>query len=302
MAGDDIEVVEHRDEQGRRYGYSPVDHAGADSVGIHFSAFFGAWGNARPYRDTFGGYFHRRKMLGSDDRRDWLFLCDDHGVHGNGCYYLGEAGDRYVQRATTAIIEGELARRGHPPGRAVTLGSSMGGTAALWFGLELGVAGIVAIGPHIDLDTSAVHGDRMAEVGWICPDGDPLAPHNHPYTRAINRRLDDWPADRPLPRLFVQSCEDDTGVHHEQVVPLVERWRALGGHADLDARPVGGHTSDWATRALLLDATDRLLAGEPIDVERYQRDPAFAGTLTRPPLQHRLRRRASLIRRRIRGR
>ena len=302
MAADDVTVVEHIDEAGHRFGFSPVDHEGASTVGIHFSAFFGAWGDARAYRDTFGGYFHRRKMLGTDDRRDWLFLCDDHGVHGNGCYYLGEAGDLYVQRGTEAVIRSELARRGHAPDRTVTLGSSMGGTAALWFGLELGVAGIVAIGPHIDLDTSAVHGDRMAEVGWICPDGDVLAAHNRRYTRAINRRLDSWPRGAPLPRLFVQSCADDAGVHDEQVVPLVERWRSLGGHADLDVRPVGGHTSDWATRALLLDATDRLLGGEAIDVTRYQEDPAFAGTLTTPPLQHRLRRRASLLRKRVLGR
>lgn len=298
MAEPDLDVRTYVDDRGRRFGYAPVDH-GASSLGIHFSAFFGAWGNARPYRETFGGYFHRRKMLGSDPTHDWLFLCDAHGANDNGCYYLGEAGDLYVQRATLAIIGQELERLGHPPERVVLLGSSMGGTAALALGLELGVAGIVAIGPHIDLDRSAVAGDRMAEVAWICPDGDPLAAHNHHLTRGITRRLADWPDGRPLPRLFVQSCEDDPGVHHEQVVPLVERWRELGGDATLDARPVGGHTSDWATRPLLLDATDRLLAGEAIDVGAYQRDPRFAGTLTAPPLSHRLRRRASLARKRL---
>lgn len=297
-----IEVGEHLDAAGHRFTYAPVHHDGADAIGIHFSAFFGAWGNAKVYRDAFQGYFHRRKMLGSDPSRDWLFLCDPYGVAHNGCYYLGEAGDLYVQRATTAMIDAELARRTHRPERVVTLGSSMGATGALAHGLDLGVAGIVAIGPHIDLDTSARMQGRMREVAWICPDGDPLAEHNHPLTRGINRRLDAWPEGRPLPRLFLQACADDVGVYEEQVVPLAARWRALGGVVDLDIRPTGGHTSEHATRAVLLDATRCLLSGEPIDVERYQTDPDFVGTPIREPLRHRARGRASLIRKRIIGR
>ncbi|MBV8559443.1 MAG: hypothetical protein JO050_01630, partial [Acidimicrobiia bacterium] len=50
---------------------------------------------------------------------------------------------------------------------------------------------------------------------------------------------------------------------------------------------------------LLLDATAALLAGREIDVERYQTDPVFAGQLVTPPLSHRLRRRASLLRKRL---
>lgn len=301
-AAEPIEVVEHRDPSGRRFTFAPVDHPGADGMGIHFSAFFGAWGNARPYRADFQGYFHRRKMLGTDETHDWLFLCDPYGAKDNGCYYVGQAGDPFVERATRAIIEGELARRGHRPDRVVTLGSSMGATGALVQGLDLDVAGIVAIGPHIDLDTSARMQDRMAEVAWICPDGDPLAAHNAEWTRRIERRLDERPADRPLPRLYLQSCADDHGVHEEQVLPLAARWRRLGGHVDLDVRPTGGHTSDYATRALLLEVTRAHLAGEAVDVDRLQHDPAFAGPGYRTPLQHRIRRRASLIRASIIGR
>jgi len=88
-------------------------------------------------------------------------------------------------------------------------------------------------------------------------------------------------------------------VHDEQVVPLVERWRARGGDVTTDFRPSGGHTSDWATRAVLLDAVDRLAEGRPIDVDRYRDDPAYAGRLTTPPVTHRLRRAASLTRKRV---
>jgi hypothetical protein len=175
----------------------------------------------------------------------------------------------------------------------------MGGTAALKFGLLFDVKGIAAIGPHIDLDISATAQGREAEVAWICPDGEYAAAHNFVYTRQINNMVEAWDESKPLPGLFLQSCADDGGVHAEQVVPLAERWRAKGGQVFLDTRPTGGHTSDYATRPLMLDAVRRLLAAEPIDVEKYQREPEFAGQLTAPPLSHRLRRRASLLRKRL---
>lgn len=294
-------VVLHTDEEGRAFGYVHVAHPGATGLAVHFSAFFGAWGDARPYRDQFQGYFHRLKMLGSDPSRNWLFLCDAHGAFDNGTYYTGRAGDLFVERAMTTIITDHLDRFGYREQPLVTLGSSMGATAALKFGLDLDADGIVAVCPHIDLDVCAERQDRMAEVAWICPDGDPLAPHNHTYTRQIRARLDTRPADRPLPRLYLQSCEDDAGVHDEQVVPLVERWRARGGEVTTDFRPVGGHTSDWATRAVLLDAVAGLAEGRPLDVDRYRNDPEFAGRLVRPPVSHRLRRAASLTRKRVLG-
>ena len=284
------------DPEGREFGYVLVRHPGSRGLGIHFSAFFGRWGDARPYRDTFQGYFHRMKMLGSCPDHDWLFLCDAHGAFQNGSYYLGEAGDHYVERATEAIIDLVLAETGHGPDDVVMLGSSMGGTAALRFGLRYGVRGVAAVCPHVDLDTSAVHQDRMAEVAWTLADGEVTADHNQDVTRSIRRAV---AGATSLPRLFVQSCRDDDGVHDEQVLPLVLEWRSRGGDAVLDERPEGGHTSDWATRAVLVDVVDRLLSGEPVDVARYQDDPAFRGRLVTPPLQHRVRGRLGRLKKRL---
>jgi hypothetical protein len=178
----------------------------------------------------------------------------------------------------------------------------MGATAALKFGLMLGVRGVVAIAPHIDLDICAARQNREPHVAFIVPDGDTQAEHNHRYTRQVRNLLAAHDPARPLPDLFVQSSEDDAGVHDEQVIPLVEQWRAKGGRAWLDARPVGGHTSDWATKPLLLDAVARLQASEEIDLERYQRDPIFAGTIVRPTLSHQARSLASRLRNRLLGR
>lgn len=281
-------VERYRDPEGRDFGFVHVRHPGSRGLAVHFSAFFGKWGDARAYRDTFGGYFHRLKMLGSESRHDWLFLCDAYGAFDNGSYYLGHQGDLFVERAMTDIIGERMAADGHGPEDVVMLGSSMGATAALKFGLQFGVAGVAGVVPHIDLDLSAIHQDRRAEVAWTLPDGDVTAAHNRPITRQIRDLVAAPPSGR-LPRLFIQSCVDDVGVHAEQVLPLMADWQGAGGAGVLDARPEGGHTSDYASRALLLDVTDRLLTGAVIPLERYQQDPAFAGTPVRVPVSHRVR-------------
>jgi len=225
-------------------------------------------------------------------------MCDEYGADRNGTYYTGAGGDMFVEHATQLIIEQVRDDIGTPADRMVTMGSSMGGTAALKFGLRLGVKGIVAVCPHIDLDTCAARQDRWRHVAFICPDGDPVGAQNWVYTRQVCRVLDAWEGDPP-PRLFVQSCADDKGVHQEQVLPLVDTWRRKGGKVDLDERPTGGHTSDWATRPLLLDATARILASENIDLLLYRAEPPYLGTPTRDPLSHQLRRRTSLTRKRV---
>lgn len=285
------EVQYHIDEAGRRHGYIHVRHPGSRGLGIHFSAFYTTRGVARTDREDFGGYFHRLKMLGSCADHDWLFLCDPFGAFDNGTYYTGERGDLFVERATAAIIDRVLADGGYGSGQVVTLGSSMGATAAIKFGRRLGAAGIVAVGPHIDLDISAVRQNRMAEVAFALPDGDVVAPHNRDITRQIRNELAKGPTPSPL---FVQSCVDDHGVHAEQVLPLVEAWRGAGGQAVVDERSLGGHTSDHAPRSLLLDATQRLLAGDLPDPTRYRRDVEFASEYRPPRLTRRLRRRLGL--------
>ena len=222
------------DADGRRFEYVHIEHPGSRGLGIHFSAFFGKWGDAKPYRDTFQGYFHRLKMLGSCVDHDWLFLCDSYGAFRNGTYYTGEHGDLFVERATLAIIDSVIAKNSYDRADIVTIGSSMGGTAALKFGLLREVRGIVAVGPHIDLDVSAAMQDRAQEVAFITSDGDWNAPHNHGVTRQIRSLVSDWPSGVRLPSLFVQTCADDVGVYREQVLPLD---RAVAGRRrESDAR------------------------------------------------------------------
>jgi pimeloyl-ACP methyl ester carboxylesterase len=128
----------------------------------------------------------------------------------------------------------------------VTLGSSMGATAALRFALRHGYAGAVAVSPHIDLDVSALRQGRQRHVAAIVGREDVDAADLRPMTREVGELAASVPV---LPALVVQSMLDDAGVHREQVLPLLSTWRARGGRVLTDFHSSGGHTSDHATAA-----------------------------------------------------
>lgn len=255
-------------------------------LGVHFSAFSNLpflWGPNRAPRNA-PGYFQRLKMLGTDTSHNWLFICEEFGAEGDGTYYTGEGGDFFVERAVHQILESVWAETGLDANSTVMIGSSAGATGALKFGLQTGAKGIVAISPHVDLDICAAKQGRMEHVAFLCPDGNPLAESNWPYTRQITNLVDTrLAAGDALPHLFVQTCADDDGVYEEQVLPLVMKWVG-GGSVELDVRPEGGHTSDWATRPLILDAVSSLFDGRPCDVNAYNTQQRFAGARTGQPL------------------
>jgi hypothetical protein len=229
--------------EGRRYTYVLYPGRG-DSLGIHFSAFFGEWGERREHRAQYQGYFHRLRMFWPLAEHAFLFVCDTFGADANGTYYKGENGDFFVERAIDAILDGVHEELAIPPQRTVTLGSSMGATGALRFALERGYAGAIGVSPHIDLDLSARYQGRSRHVAAIVGRDDVESPELFGVTREI-RALAGTVA--PTPRIVLQSMRDDHGVHAEQVLPFVEQWRGRGGEVLLDERPTGGHTSEHAT-------------------------------------------------------
>jgi pimeloyl-ACP methyl ester carboxylesterase len=295
---DQPDVSTYVDREGREHHYILVEHENARTLVIHFSAFYGDWGNLKPYRHNFQGYFHRFRMFADVTEHNWLFLCDEYGAENNGTYYAGHRGDLFVERAVDQILDSVIRDHSWSDADVVMIGSSMGATAALKFGLMRDVRGIVAIAPHVDLDICAERQNRMPHVAFICPDGNALAEHNYKYTRHI-RQLIASRAEQgcPPPRLFVQACADDDGVFPEQIEPLLAGWRAAGGSVEADIRPTGGHTSDWAPRALLLDVINRLLNDDEIPLALYQTTLPYLGRLTPEPsrlqvLMFRVRRRS----------
>jgi pimeloyl-ACP methyl ester carboxylesterase len=266
----DFERSIYVDPQGREFHYIHVNRGNSD-LGIHFSAFFGDWGDHPKYRQTFGGYFHRLKMLSSDNSMDWLFLCDTYGADNNGTYYIGKSDDQFVERAIVEILKIIKFGSRYQPERSVMIGSSMGATAALKFGLLHEVKGIIAISPHIDLDVCAKLQGRERHVSWVLNFADTQSPDHFATTRNIRNILDEkLLIGSRIPNLFVQSCRDDYGVHYEQVVPLVNVWKKSTSKVWFDERRSGGHTSEFATRPILLDAVHRLLSNETLPIAQYK--------------------------------
>ena len=261
------EFKSYVDENAREFNYVRIDNNSSTTV-IHFSAFFGEWGDRAENRKQFKGYFHRLKMLGVDERYNWLFLCDTFGADQNGTYYFGEDGDDFVFRAMNQIflLEGLSSNSNQ---KVITVGSSMGATGALVFGLNWKAKGIIAICPHIDLDTSALTQDRMRHVLKTLRVKDLYAESERNILRPVARQLSKFESELKLPTLFIQSCKDDHGVHYEQVLPLIEAWSRKGGSVSLDERDSGGHTSEYATKELLLSAISKIAEGEELPIKDY---------------------------------
>jgi len=239
-----LRTFEQRVEiEGRPYTYVLYPGSG-DGLAIHFSAFFGEWGDRRENRTQFQGHFHRLRMFWPLSRYSFLFLCDTFGADRNGTYYKGEVNDFFVERAMEQIMGDVRERLGVAPDRTVTLGSSMGASAALRFALRDGLGGAIAVCPHIDLDLAARYQGRARHVAAIVGRDDVEAPELYPVTREIRALAEQV---EPIPRIVIQSMRDDAGVHEEQVLPFVELYRGRGGEVVLDERPTGGHTSDHAT-------------------------------------------------------
>lgn len=79
-------------------------------------------------------------------RANKLFLLDEYGPDGAGCYYLGENGRFAVRDNVTALIRRVEAETGAK--RVFHVGSSKGGWAALYFGLAERDSVILAGGPQ----------------------------------------------------------------------------------------------------------------------------------------------------------
>lgn len=273
------EISTYIDNEGREFHYSFINNK-ADKLVIHFTAFFGDWGDRKEYKKYYKGYFHRYRMFVDEKKYNFLFVCDQYGVTQNGTYYTGNAGDFFVERATQKIINTVVASLNISWQNIITIGSSMGATGALKFGLKNNALGIVAIAPHINLDICAKLQGREQHVAWICPDGDTQAAHNYPYTRQIWNLINDTRVIPP--RLFLHSCEDDHGVHSEQVLPFLDIYQSKGGQIILFSKAVGGHSGDACGKGVLLDVLEKMFAAKSIDVRQYDKFKYMPDNLRTP--------------------
>ena len=123
----------------------------------------------------------------------YLFLRDD-----DQHYYLGRDGKLALARLR--VIQDELGKRGIPERNTLTVGSSMGGYAAVYFAHELHSKAAISVNPQVDLESATLHSftnwvRKMREVGcgWVDLQDFVLS---HPAAPTVYLRTGSYLADR----------------------------------------------------------------------------------------------------------
>lgn len=115
------------------YYFEPAD---SDTLVVSFSSFPGKYRKARY------NYIHTLSSVPANR----LFILDNFGYHNRGSYYLGLGGRFFIEQAVSGLIE-DLCRSLNIR-RRIFIGTSKGGTAALYFGLKYGAECIIAGAPQ----------------------------------------------------------------------------------------------------------------------------------------------------------
>ena len=125
---------------------------------------------------------------------DVLAPWDTFGWHRQGSWFWGERGDNFVEKIVAALIEKYRAARPDQPW--FTLGSSMGGFAALYHGITRECHGIYAMAPQVDLRFKIVeYGKDNRDTAYGYLQGDTLDSVPDLYALAESREI--------LPPLFL---------------------------------------------------------------------------------------------------
>lgn len=245
---------------------------GARATCVHFSAFFEipkVWSTSPP---EFRGYFHRAGMLGGAEDFNWVFFCEPFGVRSNGTYYLGRSGDRSTEGLIDEMwdILNPILDSSLP---VITMGSSMGGHAAIYFAAKWSANGAIAVSPHLDLRRAACDGGRWDEIAWAVPGGDPTSAVAEVDTQ---RLFVDGRPGAATTQVVVQYALDDPGC----VADDINRLQQFFDRPILvDVRQTGGHTSDFAPRDWWLGTVSAILAHSALsqrDFERLSEGPKKA--------------------------
>jgi hypothetical protein len=163
-------------------------------------------------------YNYIRQLEGAAPHR--MYVLDNLGER--GCYYLGKDRELFVAEAVQEAIEHVLDRLDLGTDRLITTGSSKGGSAAIYFGLQLGCRVLAGapqyyIGSYLANAAAAVAvceliagGSEAEDVAWL----DGVLP------RAI-----DEAAPGTMVSLFSSSKDEQFTTH---IQPMIERLERRG--------------------------------------------------------------------------
>lgn len=239
-------------------------NVGARATCVHFSAFFEVpkvWSTSPP---EFRGYFHRAGMLGGAEEFNWVFFCEPFGVRSNGTYYLGRSGDRSTEGLINEMWD-IIHPMVDPSLPIITMGSSMGGHAAIYFAATWSAEGAIAVSPHLDLRRAACDGGRWDEIAWAVPGGDPTSTIAEVDTQ---RLFVDGRPGAATTQIVIQYALDDPGCVTDDISRLQQFFHQP---ILLDVRKKGGHTSDFAPRIWWLATISAVLTRSLLSQRDFER-------------------------------
>jgi hypothetical protein len=187
---------------------------------------------------TLGPHIYERIRMFWEETEEWdinfLFISDNNGAQKGGLYYLGYEDNYFVEKQTIELIKlvSELQRTKE----IYTIGSSMGGYAAIYYALKLNLKGAIAVVPQANEEI--IH-----QIGWqkwkqVLSEVGPL-----PNLGSMIATKD------LLPSLYIQY-----GIYPADLAAAESLKNSLEGKNGLymfDCFPKEEHTSDFMTKELV---------------------------------------------------
>jgi hypothetical protein len=197
-------------------------------------------------------YNYIRQLEGVAPHR--MYVLDNLGER--GCYYLGRDRDPFVADAVSQAIAAELERLGLGTDQLVTAGSSKGGSAALYFGLEFGCR-ILAGAPQYYIGDYLTNASAAVAVCKLIAGGS--EPEDVEWLDGVLGRAIDGSAPGASVSLF-SSPRDEQFESHIQ--PMIERLESAGVEHDLTLGTYAGHRAIGDEFGPWLRKQSRLISGE----------------------------------------
>lgn len=215
--------------------------------------------------------FHGFKAASTFDNYSFTLIRDNSGLTGDGTYYFGKANNPFIEQAVSELItfiQNEI-KQSSQQTKFIGVGSSMGAYAATKFGMLNNFQAVLAMVPHFDLYSAVKFCGRKIWIDWAC-DG-ATSQEIKLYMSRLQNLVSSHTGN--LPTLFVQSAEDDIGVHAEQVLPFVALYEASGGKVECDFRISGGHSMVNASNQFISAVLDVLSMNNAFEPGQFDSFP-----------------------------
>ncbi|MGF9891915.1 accessory Sec system protein Asp2 [Priestia megaterium] len=209
---------------GVKYHFVPAaDETLQDKLVIVFSAL------ANKYHYVYN-YMKTLEEVGANK----LFILDDFGEQGS--YYLGKNRNHVIETSVSSLIQYIMSKHGFTHKNVMTVGSSKGGYAALYYGIKYHFGQVIAGAPQSKLGDFLIDQAEHVNIAEYISGSDNV---NKEYLNQILFNLLDQPVDSaPDIRLYVGTWD----YHHKShVLPLYHQLKDRGYKVTLDLEDRANH-------------------------------------------------------------